>query len=232
MATQREIIFTVKSIIRAGLISDDDKISDRQVAFLIDGARATLLRQQINKGQSLSNNNVQTIKCLNLESVDTGFAPNFQMDCKVYKTVQQLPKPIEGKNKDLITSINPTAFGGFGYEFIPYSRVPYVTYTRFKRPFVTLFNSYIYLIDAPYTENISVSGIFEQPNEITNYDDCEGNVCYDWDSVYPMSSHLIDPAIKMVVEELSLTLKVPIDRTNSGNQALESQTKTQEGGTN
>ena len=49
MATQRELIYTVKSIIRAGLITDDDKISDRQVAFLIDGARATLLRQQINK---------------------------------------------------------------------------------------------------------------------------------------------------------------------------------------
>lgn len=230
MATQRELIYTIKSIIRAGLISDDDKISDRQVAFLIDAGRATLLRQQINKGQSLSDNNVQTIKCLALESVDTGFDPNFQMDCKVYKTIQQLPKPIEGKNKDLITGITPTAFGGFGYEFIPYTRVPYATYTRFKRPFATLFNSYIYIIDAPYTESISVSGIFEQPNDLANYDDCEGNVCYDWDSNYPMSSHLIDPAIKMVVEELSLTLKVPVDKTNSGNQALEQQTKTQEGG--
>jgi hypothetical protein len=34
----------------------------------------------------------------------------------------------------------------------------------------------------------------------------------------------------MVIEELSLTLKVPVDKTNSGNQALEQQTKTQEGG--
>lgn len=231
MATQRELIYTVKSIIRAGLITDDDKISDRQVAFLIDAARASLLRQQINKGQSLSDNNVQTIKCLGLESVDTGFDPNFQMDCRVYKTIQQLPKPIEGKNKDLITAITPTAFGSFGYEFIPYSRVPYATYTRFKRPFATLFNSYIYLIDAPYTESISVSGIFEQPNDLADHDDCEGNTCYDWDSNYPMSSHLIDPTIKMVVEELSLTLKVPVDKTNSGNQALEPQSKTQEGGT-
>jgi hypothetical protein len=230
MATQREIIYTVKSILRAGLITDDDKISDRQVAFLVDTARASLLRQQINKGQSLSNNNVQTIKCLPLESVDTGFDPAFPLDCKVFKTLQTLPKPIEGKNKDLITGIGPTAFGGFGYEFVSYSRVPYMTFTRFKRPFATLFNGYIYLVDAPYTENISVSGIFEQPNQLADYDDCEGNICYDWDSVYPMSSHLVDPAIKMVIEELSLTLKVPVDRTNNGSQGLEAQTKTQEGG--
>jgi hypothetical protein len=232
MATQRELIYTVKSKIRAGLITDDDKISDRQVAFLIDGARATLLRQQINKGQSLSDNNVQTIKCLTLESVDTGFDSAFPLDCKVYKTVQQLPKPIEGKNKDLITGISSTEFGAFTYEFVPYSRIPYMRFTRFKRPFTTLFNSYIYLIDAPYTENISVSGIFEQPNALSEYDDCAGDTCYDWDSNYPMSSHLIDPAVKMVVEELSLTLKVPVDKTNSGNEALEPQSKTQEGGTN
>lgn len=230
MATQRELIYTVKSILRGGLITDDDKISDRQVAFLIDAARATLLRQQINKGQSLSDNNVQTIKCLAVDSTDTSFDSTIPLGCKVYKTVQQIPKPIEGKNKDLITAIGSSEFGGFTYEFVPYTRVPYMTYTRFKRPFATLFNNFIYIIDAPYTEHISVTGIFEQPNDIINYDDCAGNACFDWDSTYPMSSHLVDPAIKMVVEELSLSVKMPQDKTNSSNQALEDQGKSEEGG--
>jgi hypothetical protein len=34
----------------------------------------------------------------------------------------------------------------------------------------------------------------------------------------------------MVVEELTLSLKVMQDRTNSGNQGLDPQTKTEEGG--
>lgn len=230
MATQRELIYTVKSILRGGLITDDDKISDRQVAFLIDAARAALLRQQVNKGQSLSENNIQHIKCMPLESVDTAYDTTFSLDCKVYKTQQTLPKPIEAKGNDLITAIGVPEFGGMSYEFIPYARLPYARSTRFKRPLAVLYNSYIYLVDAPYTEIISVAGIFEQPNDLSDYDDCAGGVCFDWDSNYPMSSHLVDPCIKMVVEELTLTLKVPQDRTNSANQAMESQNKSQEGG--
>lgn len=232
MATQRELIYSVKSILRGGLITDDDKISDRLVAFLIDGARAALLRQQYNKGQSLSENNLQHIKCMQLESVDTSFSPEFNLDCKVYKTVNTIPKPIEAKGKDLIVNISVPEFGGASYEFIPYTRLPYARATRFKRPLAVLFNNYIYVVDAPYSEIISVTGIFEQPNALSDaaYDDCEGGVCFDWDSTYPMSSHLIDPCVKMVVEELTLSLKVQQDKTNSGNQAMESQTKSQEGG--
>lgn len=230
MATQRELIYAVKSILRGGLITDDDKISDRLVAFLIDGARAALLRQQVNKGQSLSENNIQHIKCMPLESVDTSLDPNFNLDCKVYKTQQTIPKPIEGKNKDLLTAISPPEMGGMGYEFISYARLPYARSTRFKRPLAVLFNGYIYLVDAPYTEVISVAGVFENPNDLANYDDCTGGVCFSWDSNYPMSSHLVDPCIKMVVEELTLSLKVQQDKTNSANQGMETQSKTQEGG--
>ena len=59
MATQRELIQSVKNILRGGIQADDDAISDRQIAFLIDAARATLLRQQYNKGQNLSENNIK-----------------------------------------------------------------------------------------------------------------------------------------------------------------------------
>jgi len=230
MPTQRELIYTIKTILRCGLITDDDKLSDRQIAFLIDSSRAILLRQQYNKGQSLSDNNIQHVHCMTVEETDTSFNPRYSVDCKVYKTVEPVPKPIEAKGRDLITGIGGSEFGGFSYEFIPYARLPYASNTRFKRPLAVLYNSYIYLIDAPYTKTISVSGIFEQPNSLSDYNDCSGNTCFDWDSVYPLSSHLIDPVIKMVVEELTLVLKVPQDRTNSGNQAVEPQAKTQEGG--
>jgi hypothetical protein len=142
----------------------------------------------------------------------------------------RIPKPIEGKNKDLLTAISPPEMGGMGYEFISYARLPYARSTRFKRPLAVLFNSYIYLVDAPYTEVISIAGVFENPNDLANYDDCAGGVCFSWDSNYPMSSHLVDPCIKMVVEELTLSLKVQQDKTNSANQGMETQSKTQEGG--
>ena len=230
MATQRELIYAVKSILRGGLITDDDKISDRLVAFLIDGARAILLRQQFNKGQSISENSIQHVKCVGLESVDTSYDPEFNLDCKVFRTIKELPKFIEGKNKDLITNIQASEFGGMSFEYVSYARLPYARHTKFKRPLAVLYNNRIYLVDAPYIEQISISGVFEQPNDLSSFDDCENASCFSWDMEYPMSSHLVDPCVKMVVEELTLSLKVQQDRTNNANQGMDPQTKTQEGG--
>lgn len=230
MATQRELIYTVKNILRGGQVVDDDTITDRQVAFLIDAARSTLLRQQYNKGQNLSDNNVQTVPCMSVEQIDTSLMPGFPSNCTTYKTVNPLPKPIESKGKDLITGISAPILGGLTYEYIPYSRLPYATYTKFKRPMVTIFNRYLYLFDAPYTLNIAVTGVFEEPNELSSYNDCEGQPCFDWDTEYPMSAHLVDPAVKMVVQNLSMTLRTLADRTNTGAHELESQLNSNVGG--
>lgn len=225
MATNRELIYQIKSVLLGGLITDDAKLSDRQVAFTIDAVRATLLRQSYDRGQSLSDNHIQHIKCLSVEQVDSSFDSSFPTDCIVYKTTVQIPKPIESKYKDLITSVGPSEFGSIGYELIPYNRVPYVTATRFKRPFAVLFNQYIYLIDAPFTPQINVSGVFEQPNDLSGYTDCSGTTCFDWDSPYPLSSHLIDPLVKMCIDQLAPESRVLVDKTNDSNQKLEEPTK-------
>jgi hypothetical protein len=230
MATQRELIYSVKNILRGGQITDDDSITDRQVAFLIDAARATLLRQQYNKGQNLSDNNIQTVPCMGVEQVDTSLMPGFPSNCTVYKTSNPLPKPIESKGKDLITGISAPIIGGLTYEYIPYARLPYATFTRFKRPMVTIFNKYLYLIDAPYTLNIAVSGVFENPNELSEYNDCEGQPCFDWDTDYPMSSHLVEAAVKMVADMLTFSIRTLADRTNTGAHELESQLNSNIGG--
>jgi hypothetical protein len=223
MATQREIIYTIKNILRAGLISDDDRITDRQVAFIIDNARAVLLRQQYNKGQNLSDNNIQTVTCMEVEQADTSFMSDFPSGCVVYRTVREIPKPIESKGKDLITGISGSNFGAITFEYVPYARIPYASFTRFKRPIATLFNSHLYFLNTDYMINAAVSGVFEQPNNLGDYNNCEGNPCFDWDSPYPMSSHLIDAVIRMVIDELALTLKTYQDRTNSGASELETQ---------
>ena len=224
------MIYSVKNILRGGQITDDDSITDRQVAFLIDATRATLLRQQYNKGQNLSDNNIQTVTCMGVEQVDTSLMPGFPSQCTVYKTINPLPKPIESKGKDLIIGISAPIIGGLTYEYIPYARLPYATFTRFKRPMVTIFNRYLYLIDAPYTLNIAVSGVFENPNELSEYNDCEGQPCFDWDTDYPMSSHLVEAAVKMVTDLLTFSVRTLADRTNTGAHELESQLNSNIGG--
>jgi len=228
MATQRELIYSVRRIIRAGKLIDDDKITDRQIAFLCDAVRSILLRQQYDKGQSLSENHIQYIKCLDVESVDSAFSNSMPSDCMVYRTVQDIPQPIESKQKDLITSVKPNEFYAINYDFVPYSRIPYVDFTRFKSTIATRFQNKIYLINASYTEKITVGGVWDKPNDLSNYADCSGAVCYTWDNSYPISSHLIDPILKMVVDQLTLTFKVPVDNTNNAAFEQETQNKTQQ----
>lgn len=225
MATQREIIYLVRRIIRAGNLVDDDKITDRQIAFQTDTARSILLRQQFDKGQSLSENNIQHISCLSVEQVDTAFDSSVPTDCKVYRTTLQIPQPIESKSKDLITRVAPNEFLANNFAFVPYARIPYIDFTRFKEPTATRFKNRIYVLNAPYMEKITVGGVWDKPNDLSVYSDCSGTSCFTWDDPYPLSSHLIDAVVKIVVDELSLSLKVNVDTTNDSANQQESQNK-------
>jgi hypothetical protein len=220
MATQRQLIYTTRTILRNGSIIDDDKLTDRQIAFIHDSIRALLLRRQYDKGQSLSDNHIQHLQCLPLEAVETSFIPGLSLDCKVYRT-GELPSFIESKQKDLITNVSPPEFNSTGYDLVHYARLPYATNTRFKLPLATLYNGRIYIINAPYTTKINVSGVFETPNDLSGYSDCSGTTCYDWDSDYPLSAHLIDDLIKLSLVELQGTLQVPIDKVNDSAQSLQ-----------
>ncbi len=220
MATQRQLIYTTRTILRSGSNIDDDKLTDRQIAFIHDNIRALLLRRQYDKGQSLSDNHIQHLQCLPLQAVDTSFIPGVALGCKVYRT-SNLPSFIESKQKDLITNVSPSEFNSVGYDLVPYARLPYATSTKFKLPLATLYNGRIYIINAPYTTKINVSGVFETPNDLSGYSDCSGTVCYDWDNDYPLSAHLIDDLIKLSIDELKLTLQVPIDKVNDSTQSLQ-----------
>ena len=69
MATIKEIVYDLKNIIRGGLQSDDEMISDRQIEFQINSLRAQFIRQDINKRRSISDNIKQLIHCLEVETV-------------------------------------------------------------------------------------------------------------------------------------------------------------------
>ena len=69
MATIKEIVYDLKNIIRGGLQSDDEMISDRQIEFQVDSLRAQYIRQDINKRRSISDNIKQIIHCLEVEAV-------------------------------------------------------------------------------------------------------------------------------------------------------------------
>ena len=69
MATIKEIVYDIKNLMRGGMQSDDELISDRQIEFQINTLRAQFIRQDINKRRSISDNIKQLIHCLEVVNV-------------------------------------------------------------------------------------------------------------------------------------------------------------------
>ena len=74
MATIKEIVYDLKNIIRGGLQSDDEMISDRQIEFQVNSLRAQFIRQDINKRRTVSDNIKQIIPYLMMEPVPASLA--------------------------------------------------------------------------------------------------------------------------------------------------------------
>ena len=107
MATIKELVYDIKNIVRGGMQSDDEIISDRQVEFQINTLRAQYIRQDLNKRRSISENIKQVIHCLDLERVSSNTC-GLPSDVKVLRSIKQIPNAIETSHQDLITHVGPT----------------------------------------------------------------------------------------------------------------------------
>lgn len=203
MITKNKIIYDLLSILKGGYISDDEQITPSQVGFWVDNIRAILIRQQFTKGQSLNNDIIQTINCLDMEEIDASLCPCEIVGCTILRSVKQIPTTIETEFKNLITRVSSPYIKGITFSHIPFSRVPYVNSMKFGKNIVKWFihDRYIYLISKNvYIDKISLSGVFQFPEDLREYSDCSNSPCYTDDSYYPIANHMIEVIKKMVVD--------------------------------
>lgn len=217
--TKNKLVYNLLNIIRGGHQSDDDAISLRQVGFWVDNTRNYLIRQDLNKSRSISDNITQSLGCVAISQVDASTCCGFTVDCKVYRSDRQLPKTIETNQEDLITRIGSIVLGSQPYPIIPMARVPYVGFT----PFLGLNNSikaaiqnrYVYLFVPKHNKvikNINVIGVFANPEELATWNTCAGTACYTNNSDYPISDHMIETMTQMIINtDLKLIASAPTD---------------------
>ena len=101
MALLKEIVYDIKNIIRGGVQSDDDIISNRQIEFQVHSLRAQFIRQDINKRRSISDNIKQIISCLEVESVH-GSTCGLSNDIMIVRSKEKIPSSIETAHQNLI----------------------------------------------------------------------------------------------------------------------------------
>jgi len=229
--TKKHLIYELLNIIRAGKggDSDDETISHELLSYWIDSARNVLIRQDLEKNRTISNNIRQSLGCVPVSLVDASVCCNLVTECKVYRTSVKIPKTIELYQRDLITRVGPASITQPAFQLIPYERAAWVKYGPLpginRIPKAFLFDSYIYILvpnlDIVLT-SINIQGVFASPQEVSTFNTCEGTICYSDDSPYPISEHMLDPLKKIVLEYLRISANQPTDNIGDGRFKVES----------
>lgn len=210
----------IQRIAANGPISDDFRISDRQVEFWIAELRAKLISQTISKNKDINDVWIQRIKCLELEQVDKAECCDIQTDCLILRSIRQIPNTIESNDANFIISV----MGLDGSHITPTTRFRqrYKRYSRFTGNNKGWFlkDRYIYVINDDLLTYVNVDGIFDDPRDLIEFSSCEGIPCFSYESDYPVSLKMATDITDIILQtKIRPMFSVPQDTTNdSANQ--------------
>ena len=209
--TLAEIIRNLKKIIKD--TSDDYQISDYQMIYIVNYVRDFLIRQDFERGRSLSSNIIQGLKDVEYDSVDKAESTVTEADEDIFKSILAIPKPIEVYNKDLITyvgGVNRTEPIQFTTSVRAY-RDKYSKYTgAMQRAYLR--DNHMYLEGCEdWAKYNYIEGVFFDPiqvwifNGLTNADDPNLNL------EYPISGHMLKTLNDIILKNELNLLKVLLD---------------------
>jgi hypothetical protein len=217
--TLDEIAYNILNLIRGGRSNTGDHISIAQLKFNIKYYRAMLIRRDFARNGNITRHLEQSLNCVELKKVDASKCCSLPVNCDVYKSEIKIPKTVRMNFKDSITHVSDVT----GLETIPIidpisvQWLPYDKYTSTaKRAY--MIEDYLYLYNANGLQFINVRGIFEDPEELKNYD-CEGSDCYDNESDFPLPMDMVQIITQGIMSgELQLLASTSSDTTNDNAQ--------------
>ncbi len=224
MAKLNEIVYDIRESIKE--LTDDSEIDNRHIVYLLNTKRAKYLRQDLNNFQKTTDTSIQQTFCLALEEVSADQC-GVDIYCeKVVRTKRPLPRPIELHTKPAITKIRPTNRLSIPFNFITREKAPFLSAAPYgKSIYVFLDNDYhLYFVSTSdaykLIDCITVSGIFENPLDLTSYSNCcdciDGEEpCFDeMDSEYPLQPHYVDLIKAEIANDLLRIKQIPEDKEN------------------
>lgn len=224
--TLNQITYDIMESIK-GRLSDDDDFDIRQVEFWVKTQRAIWLRNEFNKNHTIDENFIQDLGCLDLELVSDSSCCGITTDCKILRTVEEIPVAIELNDRQAITRVGSVNMGikmtQADFNFVSYNRAKYVGNDRYTKNqiYSFLFNKRIYIfsngssLQTNLLSKANVRGVFEDPTELRAFTTCTGTACYTNESDYPINAWLVDYIKGYILKNYAaLVLNQRIDTTN------------------
>jgi hypothetical protein len=210
--TLDEIAYNLLNLLRGGRSSNDEHISLDQIKFNIKHYRAMFIRRDYARNQYVSTSLEQDIGCVPLIKVDGSKCCNLPTDCPVFRTTHRLPKTIRFNFTDAFTFIGKPNGTGTIPKVEPYE-VEYLQYDKFTKGQTKyyLIDDYIYVYNPNGLEAINVRGVFEDPEDVHEWDTCNGH-CYDDQSDYPLPMDMLSTINTGLLQgELAILMGSPND---------------------
>lgn len=210
LLTAREIVQNLKNLYAGGREGEDVRLSDKQWLFNLDHHRAQLIRQQLEKGQSPSELNVQSL------SVKVP-----KHSCGRWYTETPIPTAIELYKDNLYTFVG--THSGHAFQHTTAQKAEWEQYAKYtaKKPKWHMLGNTLFLLfpPSPTLNIIRVDGIFENPRQAYVYSGIEMDVLDYLNFPYPISRTSLDTIAKLFMDnELKLLTALPYDRENDGRE--------------
>jgi hypothetical protein len=216
-----EIIYNIKNLIAGGIQSDDQDLSDMQLAFIVNYYRARLFKQDQEKSRLNKDSYVQNLGKVTLIQADKNEC--YLTSSCILRTEKQIPMPIES-----VFGINLTFVGlmnGRPFNYKAHNAMPWKHAAKYvgKEPTYYYQNGYLYIVDPPTIDidYINIQGVFEKPEVAMRFRSCECELnnldCFDtYDFEYKIPLHYVDTLVKMCADtELKLLRAIPADTSNN-----------------
>ena len=221
--TLAEIVYNIKNLIAGGIESDDENLSNAQLAFIVGYYRAKLLKQDQDKGRLNANLYIQNLGRVPLIKADKNECCD--IDPCILRTELQIPKPLEtykGLNITFVGTTNGTPFDRQEHNTIIWNKSAKYTGNQPKWYYQ---NGYLYITNPPTAlfDCINIQGIFEDPSVAQKFRTCDcpdneedcAQLFPSLDFEYPMPLHHVDTVVKLVAEtELQILSAFPSDINN------------------
>ena len=191
--TLNEIAYNLLNLVRGGRSSADEHISLDQIKFNIKHYRAMFIRRDYARNGFNSRHLEQDLGCVYLEPVDASKCCDLPTNCSVYRTKQRIPKTVRYNFEEAISYVGDITGTG-RIPFVGSNSVkwlPYDKYTKDKLKAYML-SDYLYIYNAEGLEAINIRGVFEDPEDVAIFDECEPDDCYSSDTEYPLPLDMLN----------------------------------------
>jgi len=228
--TLNQIAYGIFEIARIKL-TDDDDISLDLIKDYVHSTRARLLKQRFDKNiRVIEDVFTQTLGAVEIEAVDSSTHSTIKSGRYMYRTIREIPATISRHNQEgTFTRIGPADRLGEEYNLVSYNRALFSGSGRFNkdRIFCFLHDNRIYIISNSglfhkAVQFINVVGVFENPSQVAQFTDSNGNSLYSDTGRYPVSRSMADDIQNVIFKEkFGIKTAVLPDNTNDGTQVTQ-----------